>query len=407
MRFYPFFLTFLIFISCIPLSGSVNDYDVENIIKVPETLWNKSFGGCGNDFYRAISIGVDGGVFVSGYHNSDFNLVSKYNSTGDFNWNKTWTNLSLPAWSITVDNYENVYVGVSSSTNGAFLLSYKTNGELNYSNKLNDGAPKSIRYNNESIFIGGGSLFSDDTFLARYNTSGYQMWNRTWDGGSNTMINGITLSPDDKTVYATGIIGSGPFDILTMAYSINGTLLWNRTWGGSSGDAGLNIATDTNDNVYVCGWTESYSKGAYDTLLLKYDSMGNFKWYKTWGGYGTDIASGIAIQNGSIYITGQYENPFSYVVLLKYDTNGNYIWNTTFGKKEGLSGLGNDIAIDEYGFIYVCGGIDNRTAPNGDAILLKYKEVEVVTPEFITILIPTIALMAIFIVVLKRNRHDS
>ncbi len=82
-------------------------------------------------------------------------------------------------------------------------------------------------------------------------------------------------------------------------------------------------------NVFIKGSTSSYGAENNDAFLLKYDSSGNFLWYKTWGGSKKDNGKGITLDSsGNVFITGQtriYGTENDDVILLKYvssDTDG-------------------------------------------------------------------------------------
>ena len=38
---------------------------------------------------------------------------------------------------------------------------------------------------------------------------------------------------------------------------------------------------DSNGNIYICGFINSFGNGSKDVALVKYDPSGNIQWYKT------------------------------------------------------------------------------------------------------------------------------
>lgn len=112
----------------------------------------------------------------------------------------------------------------------------------------------------------------------------------------------------------------------------------------------LSIVTDHSGNLYVAcqfydtAFIDSYvlpSKGGYDILVMKLDSLGNVVWAKSAGGTAADNAESIAIDSsGNIYVTGGTKsgtiffemdsiqnNSTDISYLTKYEGNsGNVIW---------------------------------------------------------------------------------
>lgn len=132
--------------------------------------------------------------------------------------------------------------------------------------------------------------------------------------------------------------------------------LWNRTWGGSGSEGCLDMALDSQGNVYLVGFTGSYGAGGYDIALVKFDDMGNFRWYQTWGTSLSEMGFSIAIDSfDNIYIAGcegppNYERDF----LIKYDKDGDELWNKTWVGGRYLLGC-PDMALDSSDNIYFFG----------------------------------------------------
>jgi hypothetical protein len=153
-------------------------------------------------------------------------------------------------------------------------------------------------------------------------------------------------------------------------------LKWWRTWGltPTNYNIGDCIAVDGGGNVFTAGYMDAGGTHGDDSVLLKYNPIGTIQWVKAWGGAGTEIAHGIALDtDGNVYLvgrTGSYGAGNLDVFLLKYDTNGNLLWHKTWGGT--MSDIGYGIALDADGFIYVTGETRSFGAGLSDALLLKY-----------------------------------
>ncbi len=229
-------------------------------------------------------------------------------------------------------------------------------------------------------------------FIAKYDSSGNVLWARsagetgngydmTWavnvDAASNVYISGNvqsdTISLDTDTLYSEG----GSFCLIK--YDSSGTELWSRNAYCPYFALSQHLTTDSQGNVYVTGFfsgdsvvfgsTTLYNSGPpamHDIFFVSYDSSGNFRWAKAYGGNGTDDGYGLAVDGDDhIYLTGTFNsasvtfdsntilNPtgqYNYF-LAKYNSSGAMLWmQSDSGKSAGYS-----IAIDAFNNLYWSG----------------------------------------------------
>jgi len=156
---------------------------------------------------------------------------------------------------------------------------------------------------------------------------------------------------------------------------------WARTWGGPGSDCPWGVAVDSSGSVYVTGrlaGTVDFnpgggdphtSNGEFDVFLSKFDSRGNFKWARTWGGLHPDQGWGVAADgSGNVYVTGYFGDTVDFdpdggdphasngewdVFLSKFDSFGNFIWARTWGGSGYDEGRG--VVVDGSGNVYVTG----------------------------------------------------
>ncbi len=342
--------------------------------------WERSWGGKGYEMSKAVAADGSGNIYVTGSFigTADFDpsygsrdaFLRKFDSSGDFKWELTWGG---PCWDcgngVAVDGSGNVYI----------------TGEFEGTTDFDPG---------------GGDLHtsngSRDIFLSKFDSSGNFKWARTWGGAEWDSGNGITTD-NSSNVYVTGVFNgmagldpdggdphttNGSGDVFLNKFNSSGDFEWARTWGGPEMDHGWGVAADSSGNIYgvgnyvgTCdfdpsGSDQHTSNGLTDVFLNKFNSSGDFKWARTWGGPVYDCGWGVAADgSGNVYITGSFRDTVDFdpngignprtsngeydVFLGKFDSSGSFEWARTWGGSDHDRGYG--VASDGLGNVYVTG----------------------------------------------------
>lgn len=123
------------------------------------------------------------------------------------------------------------------------------------------------------------------------------------------------------------------FYLLRLDEELN--CLWSQNYGGAEVEWGYSIVEDANNNLLVCGYTNSYGEGGYDILVYKVDPLGNVLWQKTYGGSDWDFAYKMIAHPEEGYLicgkTYSYGNGGSDAYLLHISEDGNLIDEWTYG----------------------------------------------------------------------------
>ena len=216
-------------------------------------LWQQTYNGPGNATDYWINVAVDGSdrIVVQGQSDggaTSYDFVTRvYAGDGTPLWVQRYDGLGSGydlAFAMDLDGQDNIYaVGIEEGTDG--LEEFTT---IKY---LPDGT---------------------EAWVRRYESSSYPPNERAWGEGLAVTAGG--------TVYAGGdaINASGGLDFALLKYDTNGNLLWDQlfdsTFGG--GDAFRGMALGPNEEIYLCGISESAS--GIEDRVAQYDAAGSFQW---------------------------------------------------------------------------------------------------------------------------------
>ena len=288
------------------------DYDVflQQYDQSCNLIYTQQWGGPGNDIARGIAVDAADNVYITGSTDSFNNGVTqifllKYSPWGSFQFSQEWGTQNTYGSGVAADSLGNVYViGTTTGPKGtdAVLLKYDSSGNLLYVKML--GATLAL--------------------------------NRPLNGTINDYGTGVTVDSGGY-VYVTGYTYSfgptpGVSAVYVMKYDQAGNLVWQNIWGGTLNDYATGIAVDVDANVYLTGYTKSYSinPGIPSAFLLKFDQAGNLLFERTWGGNRGDYAYSVAVDTSeNAYVTG-YTYSFgpnsqgANFFILKYD-----IWQSS------------------------------------------------------------------------------
>ena len=165
-------------------------------------------------------------------------------------------------------------------------------------------------------------------------------WNITWGKpvvGIASMSNDIAVDSNDE-IYNVGQFGILP-GVLNTNITLNktnsfGDSLWDITIESNYVDAGMGIATNGSEHVYITGFVNAMAPTSQDVFIAKYNNSGDLEWFETWGGSGGDFGSDIAVDSsGNIYVAGgttSFGVINGAILILKYNSTGDLQWNETY-----------------------------------------------------------------------------
>jgi hypothetical protein len=225
------------------------------------------------------------------------------------------------------------------------------------------------KYEQCAVFSGStincASNYNHDIYLAKYSPSGSLTWIRTaggplgdyahavaCDGNNNVVIAGeIEGASTDLITFSNSTVTLHPVydnDFVLAKYDLSGNLQWALREGGYGSEKAEGVCLDNSGNIYCCGhfiqpitWngtTTTNSAGQEDCFIVKYDPNGSFQWVKTFGGPGTDIVKGVKCDAaGNVYAVGYYSDQCVFGTTT-YSTNANSAYLDVFLAKYDPSG---------------------------------------------------------------------
>jgi hypothetical protein len=330
----------------------------DQIAKGSNLVWEKTFGGTGDDraFYATTT---NNGYLIVGSSTSFIQgktvaCIVRLDSDGKQVWNHTYIeNLGAEfryAQSIT-DGFllvGNTFLS-SGGTNG-YIMKIDNQGipiwsiVVNPYKSTNEGINKlfsAIICENTIVAVGLATPIGDnatsDVWIIKIDNAGNVLWSKTYGGASNEAARSIALAQDNKFIIAgyTDQIITNDYDFLILKIDSSGNMFWNQTFGGAQSDKAYAI-TSASDGCIIAGDTRSKGSGDSDAWIIKIGINGEMLWDQTVGGSDFDSPTCIiTATDGSYLVAGttfSYGNGQRDFWLFKITDLGKVDWSSTVGR---------------------------------------------------------------------------
>ncbi len=294
-------------------------------------IWEKTFGGMGDDIPNSIIIDSNGDFIVVGMTNSDF-TDKKMQGTYDAWWARL-------------------------SNQGELKVQHRLGGEMD------DELSKIIRINSNYFAVGSSTSAVNlddpkDGWFVELDQNGQIVSSKTFGGSAFDLFKDIEVLDEDLIVLGQSCSLNGDGETDQMGNNIwvnridnNGTLIWSKKYGSDQEDIPHDLMLFQNE-IWLVGHSNAYdhptftTKGNADAVLLQLDGDGETIATTTMGGFQTDYFSHIALlQDQTLLLLG---NTYSNSGDIQQAKGGQDIWLTAIGNNTiPTISFGDDISVCE------------------------------------------------------------
>lgn len=381
---------------------------IDGIINPGDILWERNYGGSGDDVATSIDQTSDGGFIVAGYSNSS--------NSGDFS-RPNQGGLTNP-----------------SGTNDFWVLKLDEDGNLLWENNYGgsgDDLAYSIQQTSDGGYIVAGETASSnghisgpfrglwDYWIVKLSEDGDTIqWERNYGGSHIDQARSVRQTfdgsgnPDGYIVAGTtwsnnfdvsGNNSPGLPDYWVVRLNNNGNLLWQQTYGGSRHDWGQDIQQTIDGGYVITGTTWSVdgdvhnnpATNSWSYWVVKTDNLGSIEWRTALGGSSVDWSNSIQQTSDEGYILtgrtssldGDVQKPWIrgwdyWVVKLEpaVPPAPVSLWPRTYGNTISYYRQADDIVVDDDENVYVVGTLhqgdisneDSSFFSTGEGYIMKY-----------------------------------
>jgi hypothetical protein len=265
---------------------------LDNLDTTPTTQFSAAIDpATGTAKATSVATDADGNVYVLGNATGSFGneinqasqdvFLTKYDSAGNVQWTKL--------------------LGSAGTANGYSVAIDPTGGVVIAGSVTGDLTPTAI---------GGGT----DSFVAKYNSEGDQVWLRQTAPLSNDQANSVSVDASGNVylggqvagTIASGQTSAGGADAYVTKLDQTGKVLYQRQFGTPSEDTAARTAIAADGNLVVASVQNGHA------ILTKYNSADGTSaamWQIDLGNLNGGAIGGLTVANGSIYVSGTTSNP--------------------------------------------------------------------------------------------------
>ncbi|PSR52709.1 hypothetical protein AHMF7605_03795 [Adhaeribacter arboris] len=325
-------------------SRGKNDYWMVKSDKNGKKIWDKRYGGGGDDYLNRVIQTQDGGYLLAGSSLSGISGDKSQASRGDRDyWIVKISGTGVKQWDKRYggSGYDELKKVIQLSTGDYILAGYSNSPVSGDKSQGNQGGY--------------------DYWLVKISNTGTKIWDKRYGGNLNDALTGIVqtsgggfLLGGSSTSAGNGEKSEesrGGKDFWLISVNKNGAKLWDKTYGGAGEDEAYSLGRSGSSDYFISGSSDSPagsdktrgSQGLKDFWFLKINNKGVKIWDKRFGSNFDDEAkASIQTQDGGYLLAGisassmggnksqNSQGGFDYWIV-KTDKDGMYQWDKRFG----------------------------------------------------------------------------
>lgn len=320
------------------------DYLLWKLDESGSTDWQKSFGGSGSDLLKIIKNTSDGGFILGGISNSATGFGKKEGCRGgndywiiklDAKGNEMWQR-------VFGGKGEDNLTSLIATKDGGYLIGGSSSSSFEKSTKDLGSKKENSRGSLDYWIIKINAEGTEEwqrTYGGKY-ADVLESMVATKDGGY--LIGGSSNSPSSKDKTITNF-GSGN-DFWLLKLDAEGKIEWQQVLGGSAEDQ-LKVVCQTKDGNYIVAGnsnsTTRTTKSGTDVWIVKLDLDGMPLWEKAFNIGKNDVLTSMIEEEEGSFLIGAY-SPSGYkqsndkegindYVALKVSSEGEELWRKIYG----------------------------------------------------------------------------
>jgi hypothetical protein len=316
---------------------------VAGLAQPPYVIWNRIYGGMGDEVGNDIQQVSSGGcVIVGSISCEELNYFDVYllriDNNGDTLWTRTFGGDGGQQGFSIKETSDRGFIICGSTNDISYLVKTDSEGNLIWERTHAGNCAYDVIQTADGGYAYTGTYepVVGNIFVIKTDTAGLFQWHQTYGNGIGYSI----WQTDDGGYVIAGQSGnSNEMNVYIVRTNHLGDTLWTRTFGGVNDDAALDVRLTLDGGFIIAGYSNTYNPPfSYgdEILLIRLDALGDSLWAHTYSiepgviGYGYWGRSVILTQDGGYLVVGNgtfwIDQYAAFSVALKTDSLGNQEW---------------------------------------------------------------------------------
>jgi len=312
----------------------------------------------------------------------------KYDTSGNLAWSNFYAGLSTAvdlSNNIVVTGFGTLFntVKLNPAGSNVWLAVYQSNGPAISQAVAIDGQGAVYVCGSDVWYCPSSYCYCELTII-KYAPNGTRLWISHQFCCGNVLsftVRGMTLATDGYLYTLLDYDEGAQIPYNTLKLTADGVPVWDEG-DRSRNDSSVShaLAVGRHSNLVVTGKNgHYYPNSSYGTYGLNGD--GTYTWTNTYPQIPTSAneATAVALDKAeNAYVTGYFagSNTNYDIVTIAYDTSGKQLWLQRYDGAAHLDDVGNAIAVDGNGNVYVA-GYETVAGGGTEMVLIKYAPVTV------------------------------